>query len=137
MNANSLHLLRALVEQAVGPVPAGLRRKQRMREQLLAEAQAAFDRGLALGGDEAAALEEARRRHIIWVKDHACAFIHDKLRQTLLERLSEADRKGLHLQAALKLEQQDASCFFSLEYHFDAAGESPRPGRLSRLRPPG
>ena len=36
-----------------------------------------------------AALDEARRRHIIWARtqDTRCAFIHDKLRQTLLERL--------------------------------------------------
>jgi two-component system sensor kinase len=74
------------------------------------------------------ALDEARRRHIVWAKgqDGRCAFIHDKLRRTLLDRLGDAERKQLHLQAALYLEAQPAPDVFSLAYHFDAAGESRR-----------
>jgi PAS domain S-box-containing protein len=73
-----------------------------------------------------AALEDARRRHLIWAKaeDSQCVFIHDKVRQTLLERLSDGDRKELHLQAALHLEKKESPCVFSMAYHFDAAGES-------------
>jgi signal transduction histidine kinase/CheY-like chemotaxis protein/tetratricopeptide (TPR) repeat protein len=75
-----------------------------------------------------AALDEARRRHIVWQRppDGRSAFIHDKLRQTLLERLPEAERRRLHLRAALELERQPSPCVFSLAYHFDAAGDSGR-----------
>ena len=52
-----------------------------------------------------AAFDEARRRHIIWARRNEahCAFIHDKLRQTLLERLRPTDREQLHRRAALYL----------------------------------
>src|SRR5205807_9535705 len=45
-----------------------------------------------------AAVDEARRRQIIWAKaqNPRCTFVHDKLRQTLLERLPAADRADLH-----------------------------------------
>ncbi len=79
--------------------------------------------------DEAiAALDEARHRHIVWAKaqDTHCAFIHDKLRETLLQRLPDAERKGLHLHAALDLETHSPGRVFELAYHFDAAGKSGR-----------
>jgi PAS domain S-box-containing protein len=73
-----------------------------------------------------AALDEARRRHIVWVgaQDTRCSFTHDKLRQTLLERLGPAQRSPLHRRAALYLEKNDARRVFELAYHFDAAGQS-------------
>ena len=75
-----------------------------------------------------AALDEARYRHIVWAKaqDALCVFIHDKIRQTLLERLPDVQRKSLHLHAALDLEARDPQRVFDLAYHFDAAGESER-----------
>jgi two-component system sensor kinase len=71
-----------------------------------------------------AGFDEARRRHIIWARrdDAHCAFIHDKLRQTLLERLSGAKRELLHRRAALFLEERAPTRVFELAYHFDAAG---------------
>jgi two-component system sensor kinase len=71
-----------------------------------------------------AACDEARRRHIIWARRHdaQCAFIHDKLRQTLLERLSPAEREQLHRRAALHLQACAPARVFELAYHFDAAG---------------
>jgi two-component system sensor kinase len=81
------------------------------------------------------AVDEARRRHIVWAKDREthCAFLHDKLRQMLLDRLPEAERRQLHRRAALLLEEQgaenaeeEAPRAFDLAYHFDCAGE---PGR--------
>ena len=73
-------------------------------------------------------LDEARRRHLVWVKalDGKCVFVHDKLRETLLDDLSVDDRRELHRQAALSLEAHDAERHFELAYHFDAAGDSPR-----------
>jgi PAS domain S-box-containing protein len=53
-----------------------------------------------------------------------CAFIHDKLRQTLLEPLSTTQRRELHRRAALYLEKKNPQRIFELAYHFDAAGES-------------
>ncbi len=71
-----------------------------------------------------AAFDEARRRHIIWARRNEahCAFIHDKLRQTLLERLRPADREQLHRRAALYLQEQAPARVFELAYHYDAAG---------------
>src|SRR5207237_7552442 len=67
-----------------------------------------------------------RRRHIVWAtaQDTACSFTHDKLRQTLLDRLGASARKELHRQAALYLEGKDKTRVFELAYHFDAAGEA-------------
>jgi two-component system sensor kinase len=75
-----------------------------------------------------AALREAQQRHMVWTKatDDRCAFIHDKVRETLLQRLPEAQRKELHLRAALDLEAEAPDHVYDLAYHFDAAGESQR-----------
>jgi two-component system sensor kinase len=74
------------------------------------------------------ALDEARHRHIVWrkVQDNHCVFIHDKLRQTLLDRLPVPHRKELHLRTALDLEAEAPDRVFELAYHFDAAGENQR-----------
>jgi two-component system sensor kinase len=75
-----------------------------------------------------AALQEARRRHIVWgdAQGRNGSFIHDKLRQTLLERLPAAVCANLHYRAALQLERLDPERVFELAYHFDAAGQSQR-----------
>ncbi len=74
------------------------------------------------------AFEEACQRHIIWAKgkDSQCNFIHDKLRETLLDRLPETERKQLHLRAALDLEAVAPDRVYDLAYHFDAASETQR-----------
>ncbi len=74
------------------------------------------------------ALEEARRRQLVWGAGWrgACAFVHDRLRQALLQRLPEAETRALHLRAALALEGQSPEPVFDLAYHFDAAGEAAR-----------
>lgn len=75
-----------------------------------------------------AALNEAQQRHIVWSKstDDRCAFMHDKLRQTLLDRLPEFERKDLHLRAAVDLEAEAPDRVYDLAYHFDAAGKNER-----------
>ena len=75
-----------------------------------------------------AALHEAQQRHIVWAKatDDRCVFIHDKLRETLLDRLPDHERRELHLRAAIDLEVQAPVRVFDLAYHFDAAGENQR-----------
>jgi two-component system sensor kinase len=56
----------------------------------------------------------------------SCTFVHDKLRQTLLTRLTPSDRQALHGRAALYLEKGDPERVFHIAYHFDAAGDSKR-----------
>jgi two-component system sensor kinase len=75
-----------------------------------------------------AALDEARRRHLVWAKAQGstCVFVHSKIRETLLGRIPEGDRRDLHRRAALHLVAHDPDNVFDLAYHFDAAGDSER-----------
>ena len=75
-----------------------------------------------------AALDEARSRHLVWMRadGYQCAFVHDKIRRVLLDRLSDEQRRQLHLSAALHLSQHGPERVSDLAYHFDAAGESAR-----------
>jgi two-component system sensor kinase len=79
-------------------------------------------------GQAIAALDQARGRHIVWARleQTRCSFVHDKLRQTLLQRLDAGQRQDLHRRAALHLEKQRTEQIFELAYHFDAAGQSNR-----------
>ncbi|MBV9410454.1 MAG: AAA family ATPase, partial [Acidimicrobiia bacterium] len=94
----------------------------------------AFDLSFAVSlagqqpGQVVPALDAARRRHILWVgeEDERCVFVHDKLREALLERLLPATRAELHLAAAERIEQLDPERVFELAYHFDAGGEPAR-----------
>jgi PAS domain S-box-containing protein len=75
-----------------------------------------------------ASIQEARRRHLVWL-DAAGArgvFVHDKLREALLDRLWHEERTRLHLRAAERLESTDPGRVFELAYHFDAAGQDTR-----------
>jgi diguanylate cyclase (GGDEF)-like protein/PAS domain S-box-containing protein len=93
-----------------------------------------FDLGLAvslshqIASQVTIALDDARRRRFLWVDEinSVCSFTHDKLRETVLERLSVDDRKALHMQAAELIEASDSDRAFELAYHFDAGGESVR-----------
>jgi hypothetical protein len=62
MNDTTLTALQVVVERAVRPVRAGARRKDRMREELLAHLAGIYDQERARLGDERAAREEAVRR---------------------------------------------------------------------------
>ena len=74
------------------------------------------------------ALDEARRRRILWVDEGSstCSFTHDKLREALLDRLPLAERRALHRRAAERIEVLAPDRSFELAYHFDAAGEPAR-----------
>jgi len=69
------------------------------------------------------AMDESRRRHMIWREGTRCVFVHDKLREALLQRFRDKDRKNLHRLAALRFEALHPDRIFDLAYHFDAAGE--------------
>ena len=75
-----------------------------------------------------AALQEARRRQIVWAETEQtrCAFVHDKIREALLARLTQEERQRLHRLAALRIESLGRDRVFELAYHFDAAGEGDR-----------
>lgn len=74
----------------------------------------------------AAALEEARQRNLIWLLpegSHA-AFVHDRIRESLLARLPAEQRREMHSRAARYLKASAVDRVFELAYHFDAAGDS-------------
>jgi hypothetical protein len=62
MTESSLTQLKILVERAVRPICAGLRRKQKMREELLAHVTAVFEEELAGTGDEVEAVRRTADR---------------------------------------------------------------------------
>ncbi|HEX4902354.1 MAG TPA: ATP-binding protein [Acidimicrobiales bacterium] len=85
----------------------------------------------ALGGvgptEVARAVREASRRHLLWDQDAAhCRFVHDKVREALLAGLDDGERRHLHEQTAVLLEERSPTAFFDLAYHFDEAGLAER-----------
>jgi len=74
------------------------------------------------------ALDDARRRRILWVDETTgrCSFTHDKLRETLLDRLDPGEKIALHGKAAELIEASDPGRAFELAYHFDASGKPDR-----------
>ncbi len=70
------------------------------------------------------ALDEARRRRVVWVDEAGGRgqFTHDKLREALLDGLPVEERTDLHLRAAQHIEAADPESIFELAYHFNAAG---------------
>ncbi|MBY0371171.1 protein kinase [bacterium] len=92
-----------------------------------------IERAAALGGlshhESLSALSLAKNRGLVWDTDdksQECRFVHDKLREALLERLPPARRQELHRLAALRLEEEDPDLVFELAFHFDAAGDVSR-----------
>src|SRR6185436_10640075 len=74
------------------------------------------------------ALNAARLRRIVWTgaQGTRCVFVHDRLRQALLERMPAAEARRLHEQAAIQLEGAEPQRSFELAYHFDEAGAGSR-----------
>ena len=75
-----------------------------------------------------ALLEEARMRRMLWNRGQSgsYAFVHERLREALLGRLDEAERRALHRRAAEHFEESAPSRIFAIAYHYDAAGEPAR-----------
>jgi tetratricopeptide (TPR) repeat protein len=73
-------------------------------------------------------VEEARRAGLIWPTEgrDRFSFVHDKVREGALGRLSDTRRRALHLAAAELLEQQRPGDLFDLAYHFDEGGAPER-----------
>jgi PAS domain S-box-containing protein len=79
-------------------------------------------------GRPAHLLEDARRRRLIWMSEdgRTCTFFHDKIRESLLDRLPEDTRREWHSRAADALIARNRGpnedVVFDLAYHLDAAG---------------
>ncbi|NMO22281.1 AAA family ATPase [Pyxidicoccus fallax] len=69
------------------------------------------------------ALDEPRRRHMLWTEGTRYTFVHDKLREVLLDMLTPQERRELHRLAARTAAKATPQDPFELAYHFDAAGE--------------
>lgn len=89
-----------------------------------------FDLDLAVALSEIApdeivrSTDEVRQRRILWIDENSrgARFLHDKLREAVLDGLGGDRRAELHLRAAGLLE--DSGSPFELAYHLDAAGRS-------------
>lgn len=72
------------------------------------------------------AVAQARRRRLVWIdaQGSRCTFVHDRLRDAVLERLAPEVRRRLHERAAAALESWPPypDREFDLAYHFDEAG---------------
>jgi len=84
-----------------------------------------------LGGvaavDVARAVREASRRHLVWARRAGrCTFVHDKIRDALLDQLEPEVRRRLHEQTAELMERRWPTRFFDLAFHFDEAGQPER-----------
>ncbi len=81
------------------------------------------------------ALGKARERRLIWTRPDGghFVFVHDKIRSTLLERLTEGERKGLHLRAAHQLQLALPARASDIAYHFHEGGESRNALRFALL----
>ena len=79
-----------------------------------------------VGRDAASALSTLhalRSRHLVWIDPDAlrASFVHDKLREALLDRLTTMQRRTLHATAA-EILLGDHGTPYELAYHFHAAG---------------
>lgn len=77
---------------------------------------------------EAIRIAEEHRGSLVWEKTSGTAFtfVHDRLRDTLLESLSVDCRRDLHRRAADHIQAADPQRVYELAYHFDAAREPAR-----------
>ncbi|NLX53565.1 MAG: response regulator [Planctomycetaceae bacterium] len=75
-----------------------------------------------------AALDEARRRQLVWVRPDGYhgVFVHDQIRRVLLDHMSDDERRQTHLSAAEYLARKYPTRNSELAYHYDAAGDSRR-----------
>jgi eukaryotic-like serine/threonine-protein kinase len=113
----------ALIERRLGRVPEAA--------QELLELAAVIGRQVDVGllecilphSDVQRLLSDSGEAAILEVQDEQWRFAHDKLRESLLARLPEAKRQGLHRQVATSLESYKADDSPALAYHWRQAGE--------------
>lgn len=69
-------------------------------------------------------LESPRDHYLIWEKaaDGVCHFVHDQIRDAVLETLGEQQRAAIHLAAAEFMAATSPDSHYEIACHFDAAG---------------
>lgn len=74
-------------------------------------------------GEAIDALTQARERRLVWTRTDGgqIVFVHDQIRATFLNRLSDTEQRQLHAMAASYLELNAPSRAAEISYHFDAA----------------
>ena len=80
----------------------------------------------AEASDAMLSLQALRSRHLLWLDTDGlvATFVHDKLREALLERLTAGERRELHARAAALLaEHPGTASSYDLAFHFHAAGD--------------
>lgn len=68
-------------------------------------------------------LIEPRRNQLVWNpgSGNICAFMHDRIRESMLQSLPDTQRTEIHYQAARYLQATEPDRIFDIAYHFDAA----------------
>lgn len=71
-------------------------------------------------------LVEPRRNYLIWERASGsiCSFMHDQIREAVLQSLTPQRRADIHRRAADYLVQHEAHRIFDIAFHYDAAGRS-------------
>ncbi|MDZ4849569.1 MAG: ATP-binding protein [Pirellulaceae bacterium] len=74
-----------------------------------------------------ASLELAVQRQLIWSDSARCkiGFVHEAVRNVLLNELSSADRVAFHLRSASLILIESSDRCYELAHHYDAAGRGP------------
>jgi two-component system sensor kinase len=68
------------------------------------------------------AIHPARVQRLVWSRpDRILAFVHDKIRESILEELSDERIRSMHGQIGQYYVEHEPLEFFKLAYHFDAA----------------
>ncbi len=72
--------------------------------------------------DALAAIKLVRRQRLVWSRpDGVVSFVHDKIRETVLEGRSNDSIRSMHGQIGKHWEATEPDRVFELAYHFDAA----------------
>jgi predicted ATPase len=129
-NIQSSEYAGALLSRRIALLPAAAQRMLTIAAVLGKEFPRDMVTSLAgLPPSEAAqVLYDARQRHLVWAKPDGVhyAFIHDKIRSALLDRMTAAQRNEYHRLAAEHLLQIGSDRLQDVAYHFDASGEYKR-----------
>lgn len=95
------------------------------RAALLGKTFSVRELELLAAEETAPSLLRGRAQHFLWsLETERYQFVHDRIREAFLQRLTPELRRQLHLQVARHLESQDPLPVFELAFHFRHAGEA-------------
>lgn len=68
-------------------------------------------------------IQLVRDQGLIWTRpDGTVAFVHDKIREAVVSKIGDSNRKQIHQQVAEYLHRNEPDRCFDLAYHYDKAG---------------